>query len=212
MFSRLPVFPWISIKRCERSHFPPSLFILLKLWRTGKSAHAAATATGKKKKTMMVALWTYRLYAQTGFAVCMSAGAGASSGSGSGQEAETSTQTKERQLFQRTEQNRTWFEESSHSPAAATGFYGLLCARPSSAICFPGNQSPVCSHLQIHMQPTSKILLKWVYLLKEHDACGCEVRTSLLHDDKSNLLQIFLLLSLLLFFTYLSVQPVCVNV
>lgn len=28
VFSRLPVFPWISIKRCERSHFPPSLLLL----------------------------------------------------------------------------------------------------------------------------------------------------------------------------------------
>lgn len=57
VFCRLPVFPWISIKRVKDHTFLP-LFFCLQLWLTGKSAQSIRSGYACRKG-MMVALWTY---------------------------------------------------------------------------------------------------------------------------------------------------------
>lgn len=134
VFSRLPVFPWISIKRCERSHFPPSL--LLPQAVTNRQIRAQSVRSGFAcRKGMLVALWTYTLYAQTWFAVYMAAEQRSRCGSGTSSCALTRVQSGNRNLDTKTkdggvskEQNETRMDGSSRSPAAATGFM-VFCMR-----------------------------------------------------------------------------------
>lgn len=111
------------------------LFFFLKLWLTGKSAQSVRSGYACRKG-LMVALWTYTLYAQTWFAVYMAAEQRSRCGSGTSSCALTRVQSGNRNLDAKTKDGGVSKEQnesrigggSSRSPAAATGFM-VFCMR-----------------------------------------------------------------------------------
>lgn len=149
VFPLLPVFSWISIKRCERSHFPPSpLPLLLPHAVTNRQmcavfAHAAATPAEKgwwsgltryAHKHDLPSPWLQKRAADVGVTRAAA------------RRRESSPETQSATRTQRT----GGCAEDAAGPGLmrALGLqllpqvYGLLYARPSSTICFLGNQRP----------------------------------------------------------------------
>lgn len=142
-------------------------FFFLKLWLTSKSAQSVRSGYACRKG-MMVAPWTYTLYAQTWFAVYMAAEQRSRCGSATSSCALTRVQSGNRNLDTKTKDGSV----SKHTTRPELMRALVLQLLPQvlwSFVCapfihhlFPGQPKPVYSrlHTHTHTQPTSKQSIK----------------------------------------------------
>lgn len=212
VFSRLPVFAWISIKRCERSHFPPSL-LLLHQAVTNRQIRAVCAQWRRLQKRDdgrpldLHAIRTNvicRLYGCRTEKQMWECRGELRTDAGPLRKHKPPQKDKGRRCFQRIDRDPNWWELSSSS--CCHRFYALLYAPPSSTICFLGNQSSSTATSTYTYNPLQSkalnIILELVHLLKELDVWKYETQMFLVRDDESNIsvcviLQVFLLLPLL---------------